>query len=148
MIKGNNGVTLVALVITIIVLLILAGVSISLVVGDNGVANQAADVTEENDQATVETEIKTAVMAVVSDWQDENNINEDTEPLNTFINKDSLEANMNSKDYEIKNLNVNTGTDTYTTDIEYNGKTYYFVLSLTDSENACIVKSVNASSQP
>ena len=32
--KSNKGITLVALVITIIVLLILAGVSISLVVGD------------------------------------------------------------------------------------------------------------------
>ena len=39
--KSNKGITLVALVITIIVLLILAGVSISLVVGDNGVLTQA-----------------------------------------------------------------------------------------------------------
>ena len=35
--KHNKGITLIALVITIIVLLILAGVSISLVVGNNGV---------------------------------------------------------------------------------------------------------------
>lgn len=35
--KKNNGVTLIALVITIIVLLILAGVAIAYVVGDNGV---------------------------------------------------------------------------------------------------------------
>ena len=34
---NNNGVTLVALVVTIIVLLILAGVSITMVVGPNGV---------------------------------------------------------------------------------------------------------------
>ena len=40
--KSNKGITLVALVITIIVLLILAGVSISLVVGENGVLTQAA----------------------------------------------------------------------------------------------------------
>lgn len=41
MLKGQKGVTLVALVITIIVLLILAGVSISLVMGENGVLTQA-----------------------------------------------------------------------------------------------------------
>ena len=41
--KSNKGITLVALVITIIVLLILAGVSISLVVGDNGVLTRASD---------------------------------------------------------------------------------------------------------
>ena len=39
--RKENGITLVALVITIIVLLILAGVSIALVVGDNGVLSNA-----------------------------------------------------------------------------------------------------------
>ena len=41
--RKENGITLVALVITIIVLLILAGVSIALVVGDNGVLSKAQD---------------------------------------------------------------------------------------------------------
>ncbi len=39
--KGQNGVTLVALVVTIIVLIILAGVSIAMVVGDNGIIPNA-----------------------------------------------------------------------------------------------------------
>lgn len=43
MFKKEKGITLVALVITIIVLLILAGVTISLVVRDNGVINKARD---------------------------------------------------------------------------------------------------------
>lgn len=43
MFKKEKGITLVALVITIIVLLILAGVTISLVVSDNGVINKAKD---------------------------------------------------------------------------------------------------------
>ena len=43
MFKKEKGITLVALVITIIVLLILAGVTISLVVGDNGVIRKAQD---------------------------------------------------------------------------------------------------------
>ena len=41
MLKGQKGITLVALVITIIVLIILAGVSIALVLGDNGLATTA-----------------------------------------------------------------------------------------------------------
>lgn len=41
MLKGQNGVTLVALVVTIIVLIILAGVSIAMVIGDNGIIPQA-----------------------------------------------------------------------------------------------------------
>ena len=40
MLKANKGITLVALIITIIVLLILAGVSISMVLGDNGLINK------------------------------------------------------------------------------------------------------------
>ena len=43
MFKKEKGITLVALVITIIVLLILAGVTISLVVSDNGVIHKAQD---------------------------------------------------------------------------------------------------------
>ena len=39
--KQNNGITLIALVITIIVLLILAGVSIAMLTGDNGILTQS-----------------------------------------------------------------------------------------------------------
>ena len=39
--KSNKGITLVALVVTIIVLIILAGVSISLVLGSDGILGKA-----------------------------------------------------------------------------------------------------------
>ena len=41
--NGSNGITLIALVITIIVLLILAGVSIATLTGDNGILTRASD---------------------------------------------------------------------------------------------------------
>ena len=41
--KEKNGITLIALVITIIVLLILAGISISMLLGDNGILQQGID---------------------------------------------------------------------------------------------------------
>ena len=40
--KNQKGITLIALVITIIVLLILAGVSIAMLTGDNGILTQAS----------------------------------------------------------------------------------------------------------
>ena len=43
MFKNQKGITLVALVITIIVLLILAGVSIAMLTGDNGVLKKASE---------------------------------------------------------------------------------------------------------
>ena len=49
--RTNSGVTLIALIITIIVLLILAGVTISMVVGDNGVLNQATKASDETEIA-------------------------------------------------------------------------------------------------
>ena len=41
MFRSNRGITLIALVITIIVLLILAGVSIAMLTGNNGILTQA-----------------------------------------------------------------------------------------------------------
>ena len=50
MLNNKKGITLIALVVTVVVLIILAGVSINAVLGDNGIikkANQAASVTKE-----------------------------------------------------------------------------------------------------
>ena len=58
--KENKGITLIALVITIIVLLILAGVSIAMLTGENGILNQAA-------KAKNETEIAQANEAAILD---------------------------------------------------------------------------------
>ena len=45
--KKNNGITLIALVITIIVLLILAGVTIATLTGENGILTRASEAGEE-----------------------------------------------------------------------------------------------------
>ncbi len=45
-IKGNKGITLISLVITIIVLLILAGISIAMLTGESGILTQADKATE------------------------------------------------------------------------------------------------------
>ena len=52
--RGVKGITLIALVVTIIVLLILAGVSIAMLTGQNGILTQAQRAKEETEQATVE----------------------------------------------------------------------------------------------
>ena len=50
----NKGITLIALVITIIVLLILAGVSIAMLTGENGILTQAKKAKEETEKAQQE----------------------------------------------------------------------------------------------
>ena len=53
-IKKNDGITLVALVVTIVVLVILAGVSINLVIGNNGIMQKALKAKESMEQAAKE----------------------------------------------------------------------------------------------
>lgn len=52
-IKNKKGITLIALVITIIVLLILAGVSIAMLTGNNGILTQASNAKEEQSHGAV-----------------------------------------------------------------------------------------------
>ena len=58
--KNKNGITLIALVITIIVLLILAGISISMLTGNNGVLQKATDAKTKSDEAQIRERIQLA----------------------------------------------------------------------------------------
>ena len=62
-IKQTKGITLIALVITIIVLLILAGVAISMLTGENGILKQATSAKDKTDKSEFEEQVKLAVMA-------------------------------------------------------------------------------------
>ncbi|MFR8233904.1 MAG: LamG domain-containing protein [Clostridia bacterium] len=63
--KEKSGITLIALVITIIVILILAGVSIATLTGENGILVQANKAKEETEIATEKEKIKLAFGAVI-----------------------------------------------------------------------------------
>ena len=146
MLKENRGVTLVALVITIIVLLILAGVSISLVVGDNGVLNQAVNAADNTNKAAVQTELEMAVTAVVADWTAEKYAG-DTNPgdLQTYMTIDKIKANM-SDDFKngLTAFTCNPKGGAVATTINYKGMTYSFKVELTTSGNSAKVSFVNA----
>ena len=49
--KGEKGITLIALIVTIIVLLILAGVSIAMLTGENGILTQAQNAKNKTEEA-------------------------------------------------------------------------------------------------
>ena len=55
--KTNKGITLIALVITIIVLLLLAGVSIAMLTGENGILTQATNAKIQTENAGIEERI-------------------------------------------------------------------------------------------
>ena len=59
--KNAKGITLIALVITIIVLLILAGVTIATLTGDNGILGKANDAKTQTEQAKEDENLKIAI---------------------------------------------------------------------------------------
>ena len=62
LIKQTNGVTLISLVITIIILLILAGVTLSLTLGENGIITQANKAKEAQEIAAIKEDFQLAIL--------------------------------------------------------------------------------------
>lgn len=60
---GRKGITLIALVITIIVLLILAGVSIATLTGENGILTRANDAKEKTEESEIREKIKLCALS-------------------------------------------------------------------------------------
>ena len=90
--KQKSGITLIALVITIIVLLILAGVSIAMLTGDNGILTQAQNAKNKTEQASATERIQLAVMATSM------NNNGYTEILDTDSFKQELQNQFGSEE--------------------------------------------------
>jgi len=88
MLNNKKGITLIALVVTVVVLIILAGVSINAVLGDNGIikkANQAASVTKE-------AEVKEAINRTILEFY----LTNDYETLEDFLKAKVTEGKIDS----------------------------------------------------
>ena len=65
--KETKGITLIALVVTIIVLLILAGISIMMLSGNNGILNRAAEAKEKTANTQQEEQVKLSAIAALTE---------------------------------------------------------------------------------
>ena len=83
----NKGITLIALVITIIVLLILAGVSINILIGENGLLTKSQDAANENTRGGARDKVATSVYASY-------NTDYNLDDLKLKINEDTLKTNI------------------------------------------------------
>ena len=63
MTKKENGITIIALIVTIVVLLILAGVSISLIIKRNGIISKAEVAKQETEIADEKEKINLSALA-------------------------------------------------------------------------------------
>lgn len=68
--RNQRGITLIALVITIIVLLILAGVSIAMLTGQNGILSKAQTAQTKSAEAEAEEALKLALSEILSNKLD------------------------------------------------------------------------------
>ena len=66
--KNNKGITLIALVVTIIVLLILAGVSIAMLTGENGILKRASDAGESTAVANAKEKVTLAINEAITNY--------------------------------------------------------------------------------
>ena len=118
--KKENGITLIALVITIIVLLILAGVSIAMLTGDNGI------LTKSNEAKTASTEgekleaVKLAIAEIVANKLSDTTSKAGTEVINGDITVENIKAiiTRDNPNLDLNSLNLTSGTDdtiTFTT---------------------------------
>ena len=114
LLKRKNGITLIALVITIIVLLILASITIGAISGDNGILNNTGQAKEDT-EISQETEI--IQTAVVQAMGENSRGNLEKEEVEKILNREFEEAKV-SEEGENLLVKIDTSNRTYLVDNE------------------------------
>lgn len=100
--KRKRGITLIALVITIIVLLILAGVSLSLIAGENGILKRSTTAVEKNKKASATEQAELLVADYVAEFFEKKyNEEEMHENAGKYV-QNALSSGKNSGNYFVK----------------------------------------------
>lgn len=105
--KEQKGITLVALVVTIIVLLILAGVTILYILGDDGIFGTAQRAGTETDDAFVKEVLMTAVLQAQTDYFDMGSADRtvrDKTTAQTYVQNQLTAAGITSTGLKIDNF--------------------------------------------
>ena len=91
-VKGSKGITLIALVITVIVILILAGITISAISGENGIIQKAEQAKKTYTESSEKEIINLAISTIKINLEDieQNNLKEEIENIN---GADTVEVN-------------------------------------------------------
>lgn len=124
--RTESGITLIALVITIILLMILAGVSIATLSGENGILGRAADAKIRTQQETDMEQIKLAYSAAIIDNYNSNTTYSSKEGVTAAQLKNQLPDNAKAvaDTTDAKKITVTfTYDDDSTSKYELNGTT-------------------------
>ena len=101
--KSSKGITLIALVITIIVLLILAGVSIAMLTGDNGIITQAKLAKEKTEEAKIreEQQIDSLLNRITSEVPSEEGYNVSKNVNSPKVTQEMIPVKHNGTDWVV-----------------------------------------------
>ncbi len=105
--KGTNGITLIALVITIIVLLILAGISIAMLAGDNSILNKAGQARDITREKSIAERVQIAYLGALAAGKGELTEEELTTALNSEFGSGNYTLHFNENKVTIKGKDYN-----------------------------------------
>ena len=130
--KNNDfrGITLIALVVTIVILLILVGISISMLIGNNGLINRTVESKTKTDEVQEKDEVSLAVMS------------SQTEDVNSSeITRDNLEKALKFQFGDKTKFTVkDNGDGSFTVVFDEANRSYYIEKSGKMMENDKIMK--------
>ena len=115
---SNSAITLIALIITIIVLLILAGVTLNMVMGENGIFGKANNAKNKTEVAQYEEELRICVLELQTD----------AATNGTTFNMDTIKNKFVEKVKELENtteIEFPTGESETRLDGTYKGYEFY-----------------------
>ena len=104
--KNQKGITLIALVITIIVLLILAGITIAMLAGENGILTRAAQSKAYDEIAAAKDQLALKANETVAKYYDEKYVQSSTAVANPNDLQALVEAEMKGANVSSKNVTV------------------------------------------
>ena len=115
--KNNNGVTMVSLVITIIILFILAGIGLQNSVGDNGILTESESIIDETNKLAIKKNTELLIRKYCEEYYDKKYKTEDFEYeteakfVISNINENDLEEYIIKKDETNNRISVYSKND-------------------------------------
>ncbi len=132
--KKEKGITLIALVVTIIVLIILAGISISLVLGNNGIVEKAKQAKERTEQSKLNEEVGlNEAVKYVEDMESGNGGNSTPDPAPTLTTNDLKAGAYINYNTEVSTIGTN---GVVTCRVLYDASSEYGLQIITDKNIA------------
>ena len=140
--RKSNGITLIALVITIIVLLILAGVAISMLSGENGILKKAAEAKTKTEEGQKQEETALLSMELETHFQTTNSQYKCSNGFITGIEVESKVEQLQSALPEGYTVKAEDETDNFTYKDPTDGKAFVTTGLAIQKNNETIARTV------